>query len=110
MGDEEEEKKLSIFGKNIAEIPCFRDSYFYGICTGFASGLGYFMFTSRPGVSTNFGMGAFCLSTLSYWSYCRWKYNDQIKQAALIRAYLQEGLVTEGASSAKDNEDMIATV
>ncbi|CAH1406856.1 unnamed protein product [Nezara viridula] len=109
MADEEVEKKVSIFGKSIGEIPCFRDSYFYGICTGFVSGLGHFMFTSKPGLSTHVGMGAFCISTLTYWSYCRWKHNEQIKQAALIKAFLQEGFVKESGISSND-EDMIASV
>ena len=58
---------MTTFNKNIAEIPCLRNSYFYGIWSGIAGGLGHFMFTSKPRISTHFGMGTFCISTLTYW-------------------------------------------
>lgn len=48
--DEPEEaprNKLMFFGSNLAEIPCFRNSYMYGIGSGVVAGVVYNLATSR---------------------------------------------------------------
>lgn len=54
-------------GKDIKKIPCFRNSYLYGIIGGFTMGLGYFMFTSRTLRATHFGFGSFVVISSGYW-------------------------------------------
>lgn len=37
---DEERKHLYILGRDVSEIPCFRNSFLYGISGGFGMGLG----------------------------------------------------------------------
>ena len=37
---DEERRHLHIFGRDVSEIPCFRNSFLYGIGGGFGSALG----------------------------------------------------------------------
>ena len=37
---DEERKHLYVFGRDVSEIPCFRNSFLYGISGGFGLGLG----------------------------------------------------------------------
>jgi cytochrome c oxidase assembly protein subunit 20 len=37
---DEERKHLNIFGRDVSEIPCFRDSFLWGIGGGVGTGLG----------------------------------------------------------------------
>lgn len=37
---DEERKHLVIFGRDVSEIPCFRNSFLYGIGSGIGTGLG----------------------------------------------------------------------
>lgn len=54
-------------GKDVSKIPCFRNSYLYGILGGFGMGLGHFMCTSRVLRSTHFGFGSFVVISSAYW-------------------------------------------
>lgn len=62
---------LMLFGRDVSKIPCFRNSFLYGIGGGFAGGLLTFMFTSRPQLSTHSAMGVFMCVTFGYWAQCR---------------------------------------
>lgn len=39
---DEQRRHLVIFGRDVSEIPCFRNSFLYGIGTGLGIGLGIF--------------------------------------------------------------------
>nr|CAD7259825.1 unnamed protein product [Timema shepardi] len=71
MSEEEEEtkRKLILFGRDVSEIPCFRNSYLYGISSGIGMGLTYFMFTSKVRMATHVGFGSFLGVTMVYWLY-----------------------------------------
>lgn len=62
---------LMLFGRDVSKIPCFRNSFLYGIGGGFAGGLLTFLFTSRPQLSTHSAMGVFMAVTFGYWGQCR---------------------------------------
>lgn len=63
---------LFLFGRDVSQIPCFRESFLNGIIGGVAIGLGTFMRTSRPRQACNYAIGSQTLITLLYWSYCRY--------------------------------------
>ena len=58
---------MKYFGKELSEIPCFRNTFLYGILTGIGSGLGFFLFTSRTKRSCDVGVGSFVVTSLAYW-------------------------------------------
>lgn len=64
-------QSLMIYGRNVAEIPCFRNSFLYGGGAYFAGGLGTFLLTSRPSFSSHIGMTAFVCTTIGFWFHCR---------------------------------------
>lgn len=64
-------QSLTIFGRDVSKIPCFRESFMYGISSGIVIGLGCFMSTSKPRLAQHVAIGSFMLITLSYWFHCR---------------------------------------
>uniref|UniRef100_A0A1A9VR22 Cytochrome c oxidase assembly protein COX20, mitochondrial n=1 Tax=Glossina austeni TaxID=7395 RepID=A0A1A9VR22_GLOAU len=87
---------LSLFGRDISEIPCFRNSFLYGIGGGVGAGLLTFLSTSRTTFSTHVGFGTFFAGTLVYWyqwSLHRFEY-----------AKLQEGLRNKALYEGTDVE------
>lgn len=60
-----------LFGRNVGEIPCFRESFLNGILGGTAIGIGTFMRTSKPRQACNMAMASYTLITMAYWTYCR---------------------------------------
>lgn len=64
-------QSLVIFGRDVSQIPCFRNSFLYGIGSGIGGGLLTFLFTSRPSVSLHSCMGIYTVVTLAYWTQCR---------------------------------------
>lgn len=61
-----------IFGRDVAQIPCFRNSFLYGISGGIGVGVLAFLGTSRPHLATHIGFGTFFCGTMVYWMACRW--------------------------------------
>lgn len=64
---------MTLFGKDVSKIPCFRESFLNGILGGAVIGIGTFLKTSQPRRSCNNAMGSYVLITLFYWSYCRYE-------------------------------------
>lgn len=62
---------LILFGRDVSAIPCFRESFLYGIGSGVVIGLGAFMSTSKPRLATHVGVSSYIMITLSFWCYCR---------------------------------------
>lgn len=56
-----------VLGKDVSKIPCFRNSYLYGILGGFSMGVGHFMLTSKTLKSTHVGFGSFLVISTLYW-------------------------------------------
>lgn len=61
------QKPVTLFGRDLADIPCFRSSWLYGISGGIGAGLLYFLFTSKTRMASHVAMGSMCTITLSYW-------------------------------------------
>ncbi|XP_055681791.1 cytochrome c oxidase assembly protein COX20, mitochondrial [Lutzomyia longipalpis] len=101
MEDKEEDdtpstRSLVIFGRDVSQIPCFRSSFLYGISGGIAGGFATFLLTSRTRLSSHVGMATFCLTTLSYWSHCRYNWSKTRHEYALLQRGMQEHAMYEG--------------
>lgn len=95
---------LVIFGRDISKIPCFRESFLYGIGTGIGFGLAAFVKTSKPMLAQHIGVGTFSLSTLLYWSYCRYRWSQQRFDAQLLQDALKDKILYEGTAVEKEME------
>ncbi|XP_073988921.1 cytochrome c oxidase assembly factor COX20 lethal (3) 87Df isoform X1 [Rhodnius prolixus] len=91
----------TLWGRNISEIPCFRNSYLYGISTGIAAGLIYFMCTSKIRISSHIAVTVFAATTLSYWTYCRHKWETDENTVALMKELLKDRIAKEGTQIEK---------
>lgn len=64
-------QSLIIFGRDVSQIPCFRNSFLYGTLGGLGFGLAHFMLTSKVSKSANYSVYAFSMITIGYWIRCR---------------------------------------
>ncbi|XP_050346680.1 cytochrome c oxidase assembly protein COX20, mitochondrial [Nymphalis io] len=101
---EEEKRGLKIFGRDVSKIPCFRESFLYGIATGIGVGLASFLKTSKPLMSQHIGVGTFAISTLVTWSYCRYQWSKQKFDAQLMQEALKDKIRYEGSVVEKELE------
>nr|CAD7402871.1 unnamed protein product [Timema poppensis] len=103
MSEEEEEtkRKLILFGRDVSEIPCFRNSYLYGISSGIGMGLTYFMFTSKVRMATHVGFGSFLGITMIYWIHCRYKYSLNKFNMGQLQAAMKKKAMYEGTERAE---------
>ncbi|XP_041988457.1 cytochrome c oxidase assembly protein COX20, mitochondrial [Aricia agestis] len=101
---EEESKGLVIFGRDVSKIPCFRDSFMYGISSGIGMGFAAFLKTSKPVLSQHVGMGSFAIVTLMYWTYCRMQWSQQRFNSQLLQDALKEKMKYEGTAVEKELE------
>ncbi|XP_013106970.1 cytochrome c oxidase assembly protein COX20, mitochondrial [Stomoxys calcitrans] len=91
--EEEPKKGLTLFGRDVSQIPCFRSSFMYGISGGVGIGLLTFLATSRTKFSTHVGFGTFFCGTIAYWSWCRYQWSvRRFEYAQLERAMKQQTL------------------
>lgn len=95
---------LVIFGRDVSKIPCFRESFLYGITSGVGVGLAAFIKTSKPLLAQHIGFGTFTMSTLIIWSYCRWQWSKQRFDAQLLQDALKDKILYEGTKVEKDLE------
>ncbi|CAK1540585.1 unnamed protein product [Leptosia nina] len=101
---EEEKPGIMLFGRDLSKIPCFRESFICGIASGVGMGFASFMKTSKPLLSQHVGFGTFAMSTLVYWSYCRWQWSKQRFDAQLLQDCLKERIIYEGTQVEKELE------
>uniref|UniRef100_A0A1L8DZX4 Cytochrome c oxidase assembly protein COX20, mitochondrial n=1 Tax=Nyssomyia neivai TaxID=330878 RepID=A0A1L8DZX4_9DIPT len=111
MSDDKEEdptlsqKSLVIFGRDVSQIPCFRGSFLYGISGGIGAGFATFLLTSRTTLSSHVGMATFCITTLSYWSYCRYNWSKTRFQYQQLQRGMQDYAMFEGTDIAKEVQE-----
>ncbi|KAK2576946.1 hypothetical protein KPH14_005559 [Odynerus spinipes] len=85
-----------LFGKDISEIPCFKNSFLYGISGGIVGGLLTFLFTSRPRIAMHAGMATYVNVTLGYYVYCRYNRAHDTFNAVKMQDVFQKAIVFEG--------------
>jgi len=94
-------REVTLRGRSLSSIPCFRQTYLYGIGSGLAGGLATFMFTSRPRTATHAGFGTFFTVTLSYWFYCRYTWSTSSFQYRQMKHAMKNQVMTEGTAQDK---------
>ncbi|KDR17422.1 cytochrome c oxidase protein 20 homolog [Zootermopsis nevadensis] len=94
--DDVEKKSVIIFGRDVSTIPCFRNSFLYGIESGFVGGLTYFLFTSNTRVATHVGFTSFVIVTMSYWFHCRWQWSKEKFTHGQLQAVMKKHAMYEG--------------
>jgi len=101
IDDEASERKLVIFGKDLSAVPCWRNSWLYGISGGLGSGLVYFLFTSKIRAATNVGFTSIMAITGAYWCVCRYQYEKQARELEKLREYIEKRVLIEGTEMEK---------
>ncbi|KAJ8964529.1 hypothetical protein NQ314_004824 [Rhamnusium bicolor] len=96
--DDEQDKGLMLFGRDVSKIPCFRNSLLYGIGGGLSFGLARFMFTSQPLRSVNFAVYSFSFITMAYWIHCRYDYSKKKFEMLRMQELLRTNSLMEGTT------------
>ncbi|XP_037085751.1 cytochrome c oxidase assembly protein COX20, mitochondrial-like isoform X2 [Pollicipes pollicipes] len=94
--DEPEKREVTLHGRKLSNIPCFRQTYLYGIGSGMVAGLTYFMLTSRPRTASHVAFGSFFTVSLSYWFYCRYTWSTASFHHRQLKHAMQQQVMTEG--------------
>ena len=81
-----------VFGRDLTQIPCFRDSALNGIYSGIAAVLITVMATSRPRLAADTGVYTFCIVTLGSFVVCRYKREQTKKMISAVEESRKEGL------------------
>ncbi|ENN74980.1 hypothetical protein HUJ04_000053 [Dendroctonus ponderosae] len=103
MSEEEpRSKSLIIFGRDVSQIPCFRNSFLYGTLGGIGFGLAHFLFTSKVAKSVNYSVYAFSLVTVGFWMQCRLEYSKTKFEMMRLQQQLQERALFEGSQRDPD--------
>jgi cytochrome c oxidase assembly protein subunit 20 len=103
-------RKLMLFGRDVSQIPCFRNSFLYGILSGFGTGVATFAFTSNIPKATSFGFYSYVAITAVYYFQCNYQYSktkfeyEQIKYAMRMNA-MYEG-TEKGMKREKPNANL----
>ncbi|XP_071532894.1 cytochrome c oxidase assembly protein COX20, mitochondrial [Panulirus ornatus] len=73
----EEEPKTKLLGRDLSQMPCFRQTFLYSISSGLTAGLLFFLLTSNVRRSAHICLGTYGCVTLGYWSYCRYNFSKK---------------------------------
>ncbi|XP_062548918.1 cytochrome c oxidase assembly protein COX20, mitochondrial [Armigeres subalbatus] len=103
------ERGIVLFGKDLSQIPCFRNSFLYGISIGIGVGFLAFLKTSRPQLSSHIGFGTFSGTTLCYWFSCRYKWSKDLKGVEELQKLMQQHVMYEGSDKERELESKIKT-
>ncbi|XP_036323537.1 cytochrome c oxidase assembly protein COX20, mitochondrial isoform X1 [Rhagoletis pomonella] len=96
-GEEEvPRRQLHVFGRDVSQIPCFRNSFLYGIGGGVAIGVATFLGTSRTRLSTHVGFGCFFTGTLTYWLVCRYQWSKKRFEYQQLQEAMRKQSIYEG--------------
>ncbi|XP_050721589.1 cytochrome c oxidase assembly protein COX20, mitochondrial-like [Eriocheir sinensis] len=98
---EEEKKDVKLMGRNVSQMPCFRETFLYSISSGLATGFLHFMMTSRIQRSMHVAIGTYGCVTLGYWTYCRYNYSLQKFNMGQLQEAMQKQALYEGTEMEK---------
>ncbi|CAG2113253.1 unnamed protein product [Medioppia subpectinata] len=97
IDDEPINKQINLFGRDISRVPCFKESFLYGLLGGIGCGLITFTATSRVGKACNIAVYSFTGIVFVYWLHCR----SNIAKTRFTIAQT-EGYVTNRYSDSSD--------
>jgi len=94
--EEDPHKPVMIFGQDVSQIPCFRNSFLYGISGGMGVGVLAFLKTSKPQLASHIGFGSFFCGTMGYWMYCRYTWSKRRFEYQQLQAAMKNKALFEG--------------
>ncbi|XP_067627995.1 cytochrome c oxidase assembly protein COX20, mitochondrial [Eurosta solidaginis] len=103
--DEAPHKELKIFGHDVSQIPCFRNSFLYGIGGGMGMGVLTFLGTSRTRLSTHVAFGSFFFGTMGYWLVCRYQWSKKRFEYAQLKEAMRRKSTYEGTDIERQVEE-----
>ena len=92
--DPDERKGFMFNGHDLSKVPCFKNSFMYGIGSGTLVGVAYNLALSRNPFKL-----AFCtygLVTFGYFGVCRWNYRKSEQEMKKIRHAMKNHAFMEG--------------
>jgi len=92
------QRELVVFGEDLGSIPCFRNSFLYGITGGIGLGIAHFALSSKVQKATKFGFYSYVAITLSYWCVCRYNFSVTKFNYTQIRYAMQQNAMKEGTA------------
>jgi len=98
------QKQLLVFGTDVGQIPCFRNSFLYGIGGGFGTGLAHFAVSSKVRNATRFGFWTYVGITAAYWCHCRYEYTMLKQEYARLQYALKHAAARDGTSDGMPRE------
>ncbi|ODN06098.1 Cytochrome c oxidase protein 20 [Orchesella cincta] len=104
--DEEAElnRKLQLFGTDVGSIPCFRNSFLYGITGGIGSGIAHFAVSSRLPGATKFGFWSYVGITACFWCWCRYDYTMTKFRYSQLSYAMKQNALKDGTPESFRNE------
>jgi len=91
----DEEKKGFMFnGQEMSKVPCFKDSWMYGIGTGMVVGVTYNLALSRNPFKIAFW--SYAAVTFGYFGVCRYNYRQREAEMKKIRHAMKQMPFLEG--------------
>jgi len=105
--DKEEQilhKELVLFGTDVGSVPCFRNSFLYGIGGGMGSGIVHFALSSKVKSATSFGFYSYVAITLTYWIGCRYSYSATKFKYTQLKHAMRQKVLGEGTKDDIDSK------
>lgn len=99
-------RKLILMGNNVGEIPCFRNSFLYGITSGMVAGIAFFAFTSKIRRATSVGFWSYIGVTSVYWLQCRYRFSAIKFEYEQLSYAMQQQAKYEGTSQGLNVQKM----
>jgi len=99
-------RKLILMGHNVGEIPCFRNSFLYGITSGMVAGIAFFAFTSKIRRATSVGFWSYIGVTSVYWLQCRYRFSALKFEYEQLSHAMQQQAMYDGTSQALNVQKM----
>lgn len=93
-----------LLGRDVSKIPCFRNTFLYGIGGGLGAGLIAFMLTSRPQLSSHVAVASFTVVSMCFWMQCRYTYSKTKFELAQVKLGMQRHVMYEGTQIQKEIE------
>ena len=87
---EPDDQAVMLFGYDIRKVPCFRNTFLYGISSGVGVGLLAFMFTSKPMLASHCGFVSYLTISLGYLVQCRIRHFNEIFKSVQIQQAISE--------------------
>ncbi|KAM9317236.1 cytochrome c oxidase assembly protein COX20, mitochondrial [Gastrophryne carolinensis] len=97
-GKAEEKSFKLLWLLDVEKTPCARESVLYGSVGSLVIGIANFLATSRVKRSCDFAVGGFIISTLGFWTYCRYNNAKLRIQQRVVQDGIKKKVLYEGST------------